>query len=169
MKSLSERIIDNAKKTPYFHLYDKETGELYMERYWLQPFDPAAPVNIRVHKITRSDDDRAMHDHPWPSTSIILSGGYWEIEPEDQEQDPRADTYAFTRKWKQAGDITQRKSGDRHRLEVQPGIIAWTMFIMGPYERSWGFHDPELGYVYWRDYLQDYTTLTSSDSKVSME
>ena len=167
MEKLTKQIIETAKQTPYFHLKDSDTGEIYMERYWLKPFEEKGNNNIRIHHIMRSDSDRALHDHPWPSTSIILAGGYWEIEPEDQEQDPRADAYAFTRTWKGPGAVTHRSAGDRHRLEVEPGTSAWTMFIMGAYERRWGFHDPDQGFVYWRDYLGDYATSTTTD-KVSM-
>lgn len=163
MDKLAEALISKAKETPYFHLMDKETGEIYMERYWLKPFSDKEKDSIRIHHIMRSDNDRALHDHPWPSTSIILSGGYWEIEPEEQEQDPRADSYAFTRTWKGPGAITSRAAHDRHRLEVPPGGSAWTMFIMGAWERDWGFHDPETGFVYWREYLNDYVTSTSTD------
>ncbi len=72
-----DALINRAMKTPYFHLED------YMERYWLTPFNPNG-MNIRVHKILSSDSDRHMHDHPWPSTSIILKQGYWEWLPNDQ-------------------------------------------------------------------------------------
>ena len=33
-------------------------------------------ANIYLHTIWCSDDDRALHDHPWPRCSIIVDGGY---------------------------------------------------------------------------------------------
>lgn len=34
-----------------------------------------------LHLFFRSDNDRGLHDHPWPFTSFIVSGGYWEQTP----------------------------------------------------------------------------------------
>lgn len=34
--------------------------------------------NIYLHKFAHGDDDRALHDHPWPSASLILDGRYRE-------------------------------------------------------------------------------------------
>lgn len=167
MDKTAKRLIETAKKTPYFHLYDKETGDLYMERYWLKPFTNAKDTSIRIHKIMRSDDARALHDHPWESTSIILDGGYWEIEPLDQNQDPEMDAYAYKRVWKGAGAVTHRPAHGRHRLEVEPGTHAWTMFIMGKWEKDWGFYDADRKFVYWREYLNDYSTSTSTDKAVA--
>lgn len=153
---LADKLIERAKQNPYFHL------DGYMERYWLTPFDPDASSNIRIHRILRSDDDRAMHDHPWPSTSVILKGGYWEVMPLRQDQDPKLDMILFTREWRQAGDVVQRNAYTRHRIVMPENQECWSMFIMGRYEQKWGFYTPE-GKVYWRDYLNDYTSNTSSD------
>lgn len=34
--------------------------------------------NIYLHKFAHGDDDRALHDHPWASASLILDGRYIE-------------------------------------------------------------------------------------------
>lgn len=162
----ADEIIDKAKQTPYFHLYDKNTGELYMERYWLERGDD---YQVRIHKIMRSDDARALHDHPWPSTSHLLKGGYWEIQPLHEDQDPEFDSEYYTRTWRKPGDIVVRQAHSRHRLEVPEGGHAWSLFTMGKIEKDWGFYDADKKFVYWRDYLNDYTTITSSDSKVIHE
>lgn len=150
-----DNLVEQAKKNPYFHL------DGYMERYWLYPFQNDG-MNIRIHHVLSSDKDRHHHDHPWPSTSIILQTGYWEIMPKDQEQDPSLDATEFVRIWRAPGDVVTRKATDRHSLELEPGTTAWSMFIMGPLEQKWGFYTEE-GKVYWRDYLNDYTTKTASD------
>ncbi|MNQ67434.1 hypothetical protein D3C85_819570 [compost metagenome] len=167
MDKSTKAIIETAKKTPYFHLYDRDTNELYMERYWLKKYAEGEDTSIRIHKIMRSDDARALHDHPWASTSIILDGGYWEIQPAHEDQDPAFDNEYFTRVWRKAGDVTHRKAHSRHRLEVPEGGHAWTMFIMGKWEKDWGFYDADEKWVYWRDYLQDFTTSTSTDKAMA--
>lgn len=150
-----DKLIADAKQNPYFHL------EGYMERYWLYPFNEKG-TNIRIHHILRSDDDRHLHDHPWPSTSIILKGGYFEILPIDQNQDPTLDDEHRVRIWRGPGDVVTRAANSRHALELPEGQTAWSMFIMGEYEQKWGFYTSE-GKIYWRDYLGDYETETSTD------
>jgi hypothetical protein len=41
----------------------------YMLRWWLLPRNPT--FNVYYHRILRDDDDRALHDHPWPSFSRL--------------------------------------------------------------------------------------------------
>jgi len=163
---LADDLIEQAKKTPYFHLKDGESGEIYMERYWLLPFNKDSSTNIRIHHTMRSDTDRALHDHPWPSTSIVLKGGMWEIIPKNQLQHPSLDDTEFERHWRKPGDVIRRSAQDRHRLEIPQGKSCWTMFIMGMSEQDWGFYDKDDGWVYWRTYLDDWSTVTSSDNKV---
>ncbi|RQS39845.1 hypothetical protein DIE01_16150 [Burkholderia sp. Bp8990] len=154
---LVDRIIARAKRTPYFHL------DGYMERYWLrQPpghdantstYDRSKTgIGARVHRILRSDNDRHLHDHPWPTISIILRGGYWEILPAMQCQDPSLDPYLWRRVWRGPGSIVFRRAHHRHRIELPDGRDSWSLFIMGRYTKQWGFYTRE-GFVYWRTYL----------------
>lgn len=160
MNNLADSLISQAMKNEYFHL------EGYMNRYWLYPFDPDG-MNIRIHEILSSDKDRHMHDHPWPSTSIILRQGYWEWLPDDQDQHPELDPMCCHRVWRAPGDVITRKATDRHYIELVEAesgreLPSWSMFIMGNLEQKWGFYT-EKGKEYWRDYLNDYTTKTAND------
>jgi hypothetical protein len=149
-----EKLIEYAKQTPYFNL------EGYMQRDWLIP--PTGNLAIRIHHILSNDNDRAFHDHPWANVSVVLKGGYWELMPEHENQDPALDKIYYSRVWRKEGDIITRKATTRHRLELEDGKPAVSMFIMGPYEQQWGFYSPE-GKVYWREYLNDWETQTATD------
>lgn len=48
----------------------------YLVRWYLIPRNPI--FNIRLHRFLHGDDDRALHDHPWRSWSLLLSGRYRE-------------------------------------------------------------------------------------------
>jgi len=122
----------------------------YMRRWWVIPRNRL--FNIYLHNILRSDEDRALHDHPWWSCSIILSGGYIEHTPRG----------AFLRK---PGMIRCRRASASHRLElirdkdfrIIDGFVnslrpAWTIFITGPRVREWGFHCPQ-GWRHWREFI----------------
>lgn len=101
--------------------------------------------NIYLHRFRRSDYDRALHDHPWASISIVLAGGYWEHVPEhpDEEHSP---TRAI---WRDPGVVTFRRALDRHRVELPEDVTeAVTLFITGWRVRQWGFACKEG----WRSY-----------------
>lgn len=108
----------------------------YILRWWVIPRNEWQ--NQYLHDIRRSDDDRALHDHPWPNTSFLISGSYIEHTPEG----------TFVRK---AGDVIMRPAHALHRLEVIPGERAISLFSTGPKEREWGFACPQ-GWVHWRDF-----------------
>lgn len=92
-----------------------------------------------LHHIVRSDIDD-FHDHPWENTSVILAGGYWEVTPEG-------------RWWRARGDVIQRSARALHRIELEPGLEPWSLFITGPKVREWGFQHPQCGWMEWRPYL----------------
>jgi len=111
-------------------------GDDYLRRWWVVPRNEFCSVYL--HEILHSDDDRALHDHPWANTSFIISGGYIEHTPEG----------SFERK---AGDVVERSGESLHRLEVRPGESAITLFLTGPRVREWGFQCPK-GWVHWKDF-----------------
>lgn len=108
----------------------------YLRRWWLQK-DPARS-SVYLHQMLRDDDDRALHDHPWPNTSIILDGTIREVTPGGSRM--------LT-----PGSITHRKATDSHRLEIVDGP-AWSLFITGKRCREWGFHCPQ-GWRHWREFV----------------
>lgn len=145
---LSDEIIEEAKKTPYFHL------EGYMMRWWLfnpYNFDMSSEVkrheremdlfpSVRVHHILRKDDDRHLHDHPWDARTIILKGWYKELKEDGVE---------YLRK---KGDTNPIKFGEYHRItEVSEGGV-YTLFFTWKYMGTWGFLVDGVK-VPWRKYL----------------
>lgn len=114
----------------------------YLLRWWLIPRNRW--FNVYLHHILRSDDDRALHDHPWWNLSIVLKGGYEEVTP--------AGTF-----WRRPGSLVLRRATARHRLilPIRGGGIryCWTLFITGPKVRDWGFWCQQ-GWVHWRDFAK---------------
>lgn len=154
-------LIRRAQRTPYFDLI--HDGELYMERWWLRKppghgehsstYDKTkSGIGIRIHHTVRSDRGRDLHDHPWWNVSIVLAGGYWEIVPISQAQPAILDAHCYRRIWRGPGSVVFRRAHHRHRLEILQGDSAWSLFIMGPWIRDWGFHTRQ-GWSYWRNYI----------------
>lgn len=48
----------------------------YLKRWHMIPRNPW--FNIYLHYFVHGDDDRALHDHPWASASLLLEGRYRE-------------------------------------------------------------------------------------------
>ena len=102
----------------------------YMLRWYIIPRNRI--LNVYLHYINRSDDDRAPHDHPWPSLSLMLYGTLIEhVRTPSGVLECRAIT---------AGSLVYRSAKFAHRLEVPRGRAAWTLFVTGPKIRSWGFY-----------------------------
>ena len=99
--------------------------------------------NIYLHKISGSDDDRALHDHPWLNISIILRGSYIEI-------------YHDKEVIRTAGSIVFRRGNTAHRLAVNGGTV-WSLFITGPKYREWGFRC-SAGWKHWKKFTEYETT-----------
>ena len=108
----------------------------YMRRWVVVPRNPFS--NLYLHEILRSDDDRALHDHPWPSRSLLIRGGYWEHT-------------LFGVFWRPPGWTGERTAETPHRLEIPDGERAVSLFFTGAKEREWGFLCPQ-GWRHWQDF-----------------
>jgi hypothetical protein len=116
----------------------------YLLRWWVIPRNKF--FNVYLHQFLRSDDDRALHDHPWLfNCSILLEGEYIEHLP--------------NRNWRvlMAGQWKFRWGGAPHRVELFRKVVGReapcaTLFITGPVVREWGFHCPR-GWVPWQRFV----------------
>lgn len=114
-------------------------GDNYLRRWWVIPRNPF--YNIYLHEINNSDDDRALHDHPWENQSFLIRGRYLEHTPEG----------SFERT---EGSYIKRPATAMHRLEVYPGETGViSLFTTGPIVREWGFDCPK-GWVPWEEFLK---------------
>lgn len=111
----------------------------YLQRWWIIPRNRI--FNIYLHRFLHSDEDQALHDHPWVNCSIILDGEYI-------EHDMSGNAKAYN-----AGNIKFRRASSAHRLELV-GVECWTLFITGPVIREWGFHCPN-GWRHWKEFVSE--------------
>ena len=108
-----------------------DDGSPYLDRYHVVE---APTGQVRLHHWRTGDDQRAPHDHPWASTTLVLEGRLVEHTA--------AGATALG-----PGDTRTRTPREAHRIElVTPD--AWTLFVTGPIVRRWGFHTAA-GWVHW--------------------
>lgn len=147
-KLLRAHLAVTESRAPDVRIPTDPGAMAYMLRWW--KIRRNAFFNIYFHIVQRSDEDRALHDHPWMNFSIVLDGGYYEhlILPGGVHQ----------KTWYGPGSVRFRRSGNfAHRLELRRfadgGMIGGestrtelpvrTIFITGPVLRRWGFHHPK--------------------------
>jgi hypothetical protein len=106
------------------------------------------PFNIFVHKFLKSDTED-VHDHPWPFLTIILRGGYWEWTPQFDAQGRKSGEVA---RWYGPGSVRWAKASQYHRVELDPDVECWTLFMPGIKQRDWGFLVRNK-WVQWEQYL----------------
>ena len=109
-------------------------GEVYLTRWYLlrTPW-----FSVLLHRINKSDSDRALHDHPWPFITIPLRRGYWEHRVQGTTSLKPLRAYYRPATWS-------------HRVELIDGKPAWTLVVHGKRCRKWGFWD-ERGFTEAKD------------------
>jgi hypothetical protein len=107
-------------------------GELYLTRFYLGTI---GKWEFHLHRFTRGDADRRVHDHPWEqSYAFILHGGY------DEERlvgvDPYTGPITTTKVRRWFNPITAL---DFHRITRLHKPVVWTLFVHTPKVKEWGF------------------------------
>lgn len=98
--------------------------DVYMRRWYVLPRNKY--FCLYLHQFMRSDDDRALHDHPAHNLSFVFDGEYTEHLPGD------------VRLIRRAGQVVWRKATAAHRIELHAGP-CWTLFVFTYKFRGWGF------------------------------
>lgn len=129
---------------------DRVEDKPYLERYYLFLKNrDSFPFNIFLHRFLRSDPDD-VHDHPWPYFTLILRGGYWEWVPQFNN---KGDKIGEIAKWRAPGHFRICSAHSFHRIELDPDVDCWTLFVPGMKQRDWGFLVKNR-WVQWEQYLK---------------
>jgi len=117
-------------------IMDRQCDEPLLTRYYLFLKERKSfPFNIFLHNFHKSDPDD-VHDHPWPYFTLILKGGYYEWVPMFNSN---GDMTGQIGKWRGPGHFRFCSANSYHRIELDPEVDCWTLFMPGPQKREWGF------------------------------
>ena len=134
---------------------DRVENEPYLERYYVFLRERKRfPFNIFLHKFLKSDPDD-VHDHPWPFLTVILKGGYYEWTPQFNSAGQKVGEIA---RWYGPGSVRWARADQYHRVELDPEVTCWTLFMPGPKQRDWGFLVRNR-WVQWEQYLKQRKTV----------
>ncbi|NNC98706.1 MAG: hypothetical protein HKN85_00850 [Gammaproteobacteria bacterium] len=122
-----------------FRPADEIIGDNYMRRWHLRRSPDRR--NLYLHRYDGSDDDRALHDHPWRSIGVVLWGKLYEVTERDGKLIER-------RLWPLIPKY--RTATYAHRITLK-SRFAYSLFFTYPKEREWGFLCPR-GWVHWREF-----------------
>lgn len=117
----------------------------YLLRWWVIPRNRI--FNIYRHRIRRDDDDRALHDHPWPSISIVTKGKLIE----HREGKPPRRLKRFVPYLRRANALHRLEVGSPRDQDAAPADVR-TIFITGLKIREWGFACPNGRWVPWQHF-----------------
>ena len=98
-------------------IMDRLCNEPYLERYYLFLKDRNKfPFNVFLHK--------------------FLKGGYYEWVPVFDTDNKKIGEICH---WRGPGHFRICSANSYHRVELDPDVTAWTLFMPGPHKRDWGF------------------------------
>lgn len=120
------------------HFTIRVGDEVYLRRWHLAPRNRW--FSVYLHNFLRSDDVRALHDHPYANASLLLRGSYVEHTPNGSR---------LIRPWR----LVRRSAVAAHRVELIEERPVWSLFFVGRRVREWGFHCPK-GWRHWKEYVR---------------
>lgn len=112
-----------------FDLVRARDGVTYLTRWWIIK----TPLGgVALHRMQGPDARDTLHDHPWTFLSVVLRGGYTErrLRPGDMTVDEQ---HIVTR------CNLVRAGVDAHSIRALHRTPTWTLLIVGPVRRTWGF------------------------------
>lgn len=104
-----------------------EFGALFTRYYIFE----SKLLSIYVHCFHTSDEDRALHDHPWSFVTFLFHRGYWEWLPIDH-------VGGTERHWRRRFSILYRPATWAHAVELETPN-TWTLVFRFKHVRDWGF------------------------------
>lgn len=128
--------------------------ELYLQRWYLFRSER---LGVFLHHFVRSDEDRALHDHPWSFLVVPLWRGYIEHSECSMCRHPPTPTACLCPRRVRVYPLLGtrfRRGTYRHRVELIDGKPSWSLFFRFREHRTWGFWLPT-GFMAWNRWWQE--------------
>lgn len=153
-----------SRKTPPRVITGRGNDTPYLTRYFLTTSGPltegmdhegpAPKWGLYLHRFHRSDDGTELHSHPWRwAYSLVLKGGYSEERRFVSKRYGELVFHDVFRREVRPWTLNKLTHRDFHRVDLTNGD-AWTLFLVGPVVKSWGFWDRKTKkYTPWKEFL----------------
>jgi hypothetical protein len=124
-------------------------------------------LKAMVHYFPAEVSDRDPHDHPRPFVTFVLRGNYRDESWERISGGTKPDEAQIGRMVKErvhAGAVRYRPASHLHIVETD-GVGCWTLVVMGPIVREWGFVRLSTGLWWeWGRYIQRFGGVARCDA-----
>lgn len=134
------KLVDKILKGQF--LYTAENCPPFLKRWTLIPSWITRlfgkDCGVFLHRILSSDKD--LHDHPARFVSIGIKGRYIDITPNGEK--------IFKAPW-----IRTFPANYIHRIHIHPQEKAWTIVVIFPVVREWGFWVSGV-WTHWSKYME---------------
>jgi len=101
---------------------------------------------LYLHRMDGPDSRPTLHDHPWNFLSLVLRGGYIErrLDPHSMLVDEQHRV-----RW-----VNRMRTHDAHAITELLRVPTWTLLLVGPRRRTWGYleHRFNLTAWHWTEY-----------------
>ncbi len=162
-----------ARLLPLREIRD-EGGTLYLSRYRIVGSmtgrHPWFPFTAYLHRFHRPDQDRDLHNHPWPwAVSLVLVGGYREIRHVPGSVPSRLLNQPTLSRWLTAGMLNVLHGNTFHRVAELAPEETWTLFLVARKVQAWGYDVPGRGFVPWRQHAAERNELETPNRTAKNE
>jgi hypothetical protein len=90
---------------------------------------------IYLHRLDGPDPRHTLHDHPWSFVSIVLRGGY--VERRLNPSTMTVDESHYVRR------VNRVRAFEAHSIMRLLRYPTWTLLLVGPRVRTWGYLDQQ--------------------------
>lgn len=119
--------------------------------------------SVYLHRMTKSDPGRELHNHPWKAAFLVLKGGYEEVRAVSvplgyPSHEGTLDTMGWPnviRRRVLPGDVNLISQEVYHRVDKLLADEAWTLGVIWDRRASWGFWNSMNEHVDSREYHQE--------------
>lgn len=126
---------------PFKEIGWEEIGEKFT-RWMLVKFKRLP--SIYVHKLDAPIRHPQCHDHPWHFWAFVVNGGYFE--------EMNGNTV-----WRAPGSLLYRPARSLHNTITKEGRPSWSIIIVSPVVRKWGFRHCDTGEIVIREVSRDHS------------
>lgn len=102
---------------------------------------------LYLHRMTKSDPGRELHNHPWKAAFLVLKGGYEEVRAvavpmKYPAHEGALDSMSWPNTVRRSvlpGEVTLISQEVYHRVDKLLAEEAWTLGVVWDRRPSWGF------------------------------
>jgi hypothetical protein len=120
---------------PYKEIGWKDIDEVFFRWTLAQAFG----YKLVLHRLDAENWHVNCHDHPWDFLAIVIGPGYYEMLDPKQKIRNKGRDCGRSVYWRGPLSLLWRPAESKHNVITKPGKPNWSLVLMKPKRRGWGF------------------------------